>query len=69
MEKHDIINNAGIRIEICCWNSNCKHYWEDMCLKEWKSNEIMFHGYNGECRSFELGKNKAYELEKEMEEE
>lgn len=62
-----MINNEGIRVEICCWNSECKHYWEDMCLKGWKKNEIMFLDRNGKCRQFEKGRNEAYDYCEESE--
>jgi hypothetical protein len=51
----------GVRVEISCHNTKCKSYWEDMCLMNWRENQVMFHDSEGKCTHYENGINEAYE--------
>lgn len=58
-----------IRTNISCMNNKCKNYWEDMCLREWRENEVMHHDEDSKCMHFKEGKNEAYLLEEEQDAE
>ncbi|WP_024622439.1 hypothetical protein [Metaclostridioides mangenotii] len=48
-------------INMMCVNSECRHYYEDLCDKNLNEE---FHSIdkNGKCLSFERGKNPCYAL-------
>ncbi|NHI48066.1 hypothetical protein FDE94_09315 [Clostridium botulinum] len=60
--------NKGIRICLSCSNTNCKNYYEHMCLKEWRENQVMFLNENGQCEHFEKGVNDTYNIEVKIDE-
>ncbi|MEA5057747.1 MAG: hypothetical protein VB047_09360 [Anaerotignum propionicum] len=41
-------------INLICFNSECKHYWEDCCKKNLQETQIVI-GEDGMCKSFEKG--------------
>lgn len=49
-------------INMTCWNSNCKHYFEDLCMKN-LSEEHIHINENGNCETFEHGINEGYSWE------
>lgn len=54
---------------LCCWNSDCKHYFEDLCFRE-LAGDAVYLDYLSTCTSFVPGKNEGYtDLEKMEEEE
>ena len=46
-------------INICCENSKCEHYFEDMCLKHCNNETIHLNEF-GICSDFKLGTNESY---------
>lgn len=49
-------------INLCCTNSNCKYYYEQMCSKN-VHEEFMVISESGQCLTFEEGVSDWYEEE------
>lgn len=47
-------------INLGCFNSKCKFYWEDMCTKN-TNEEPMVINEQGRCETFEAGISDWYE--------
>ena len=47
-------------MKICCWNSKCQHYWEDMCTRETDEKNFVHLDYEGKCRDFVAGESDWY---------
>ncbi len=48
-------------INLSCWNSKCKFYYEDMCIKNC-NEESMWLDETGKCTTFEAGKSDWYNV-------
>lgn len=46
-------------INMMCINSNCKHYWEDNCMKNMNEERLEIDA-NGQCITFEEGISELY---------
>lgn len=44
---------------IFCLNSDCKHYFEDNCMKFFQENTVSI-SRNGKCGDFEKGEYEGY---------
>lgn len=49
-------------INMMCTNSDCKHYWEDNCMRNINEEQIEINAY-GKCVTFEEGVNECYNCE------
>lgn len=52
-------------INMMCTNSECKHYWEDNCMRNIYEERIEIDG-NGMCITFENGVNELYKLDENL---
>lgn len=52
-----------IRMDVSCWNCKCKHYYEDMCLRDFHDGELIFLDIEGKCINFEEGECMLYQDE------
>lgn len=50
---------------IFCLNSDCKHYYEDNCVKFFERNTLNILS-DGKCADFEKGEFEGYKREKEI---
>lgn len=46
-------------INMMCMNTECKHYWEDNCMKNLDEERIEIDA-DGKCTTFEKGTNELY---------
>ncbi len=46
-------------MNLCCFNSRCKFYFEDLCDKN-LNEELMFLDENGRCTTFKEGIHEGY---------
>ncbi|HBF65237.1 MAG TPA: hypothetical protein DDW34_05185 [Clostridium sp.] len=54
-------------INLQCFNSECKYYWEDCCQRNFEETRIEIDE-TGRCMTFESGVCEWYEIEAEAEE-
>jgi hypothetical protein len=50
-------------INMMCMNSECKHYYEDNCMRNINEERIEIDE-NGQCLTFEKGRSELYDCEK-----
>jgi len=55
---------VSVAINLCCYNSECKFYWECMCMLN-VCEKIMYLDSEGKCESFKKGRSEWYEKEGE----
>lgn len=48
-------------INMMCMNSECKHYFEDNCMRNIQEERIVINSY-GQCKTFEKGVSECYQL-------
>ncbi len=55
---------VSVAINLCCYNSECKFYWECMCMLN-VCEKIMYLDSEGKCESCKKGRSEWYEKEGE----
>ena len=56
----------GAAMKVTCWNSKCKHYWENMCTREADGTNLIHLDDKGKCKDFEVGESDWYKREENV---